>query len=166
MTPLAVSTKIRTQRFFGTSAAILFCLCISLFIVGCRSVPEPEPGVLKDLKQKGVEIMKISNPEVVYVSSRRGLGEKTAVKLTRAGANKQVQALAELIGTGITRRVYIVVAGDHSALTRATIESALNQQVSRVPGLHLLFVGDEDDQAAIRDRVRQAGGKIYFEQEE
>lgn len=134
-----------------------------LFITGCQSVPEPDPGLLRDLKLRGVEQMKVSNPEVIYIASRRGLGEKTAVTLTKSGANKQVKALAELISNGVTRRVYIVVSGDNSALTRASIQSAMRLQVSRSPGLHLLFIGDEDDIPAVRDMVRQAGGRAYFE---
>ena len=143
----------------------ILAMLLSLIFLGCQTPPEPDPALVTDLKQRGTQILKTPNPEVFWIAARSGMGEKTAVRLARSGANKQVKELADLISNAITRRVYIVISGDNSALTRAALTSAVNMQVSKTPGLYLLFIGDKEDESAVRDLGRLLGARIFFDSE-
>lgn len=73
------------------------------------------------------------------------------------------RGLARTLSMGASGQVAITAAGSNSSKTRRVVTDALSLQSGALPGLRLLFIGDETDRDAVRAAVELRGGKFFFE---
>ena len=94
-------------------------------------------------------------------------GEKTDALVLRTKAmtgypSVPAEQLAKDFIAAQSREACIVVTGISSKFTSAIIVEALSLSDVKLPGLKLLFVGNENDQEPVRIAVKKRGGIFYF----
>lgn len=124
----------------------------SLLLAGCQSEPIKPPMTLQ--VQAAYSFQK-DGAKLFWI-------HKESETLARLGSTGQMRDLSAIIENASTRQVDVACSGPDSASVRRVIVGALELQVSKRPGLRLLYVGPEKERAAIEKAVHETGAIFLY----
>ena len=82
---------------------------------------------------------------------------------TDAAASPFTPELARLLAPAARGPLNVTVAGDDSAFAAAVLAAACGRIDTPLPGLRLVFIGNEADAALAQGAVRSRGAEFHFE---
>lgn len=143
---------IRRFWFHGLSLVVL-CL-----LAGCQTMKSPPPNVQALAEQT----FPGRDPIYFHVSSHGAVGDAAWSAMSVATPSARAQELAEIFQAAVTRRTEVVVYGENAEKIVEIVGGALSQQVGRLPGLHLLFVGDERYRSRLANLLSRYNAHLHY----
>ena len=148
-------------HFMNTNTVVVARL-VAVAAGGCASAPEtskPPPSVF----DKSQKVFGQDRAILAWVPSSGAIADTTFSAASTAAPSRMARGLARTLSMGASGQVAIAAAGPKSSMTRRVVTDALSLQAGSLPGLRLLFIGDESDRDAVRAAVETRGGKFFFE---
>ncbi|HSH15295.1 MAG TPA: hypothetical protein VLD18_04620 [Verrucomicrobiae bacterium] len=137
-------------------------LLVAVAAGGCASAPEtskPPPSVF----DKSQKVFGPDRAILAWVPADGAIADTTFSAASTAAPSRMARGLARTLSMGASGQIAIAAAGPNSSKTRRVVTDALSLQSGALPGLRLLFIGDETDRDAVRAAVESRGGKFFFE---
>jgi hypothetical protein len=122
----------------------LFCpallLAALMSFTGCQTTgPETMPPSVKD---DAYEFFGHSNVELFWVPSSGSFADSSFNTISKTAPSQTAMNLSRIMAKGGLRQVDIAIAGPNSAKVRRVIKDAFAEQVTRLPKLYILYIGE------------------------
>jgi hypothetical protein len=118
----------------------LLLVAALLSFAGCQTTgPESMPPSVKD---DAYEFFGHTNVELFWVPSSGSFADSSFNTISKTAPSQMAMDLSRIMAKGGLRQVDIAIAGPNSAKVRRVIKDAFAEQVTRLPKLYILYIGE------------------------
>lgn len=132
---------------------------VALVFVSCKSAPEETAP--EWFREEACQFFGHNNVELFWVTSSGSMADSTFNALSGMTPSKTAMRLSEIMARGGLKQVDLAVSGPNSAKVRRVIMDAFDEQVTRLPKLYILYLGDPKEVAELEKKAVAANVRLY-----
>lgn len=126
----------------------------------CKSTgPESMPPAVRD---DAYTFFHHNNVELFWVPSSGSFADSTFNTLSAAAPSQTAMNLSRIMARGGLRQVDIAISGPNSAKVRRVIKDAFKEQVTRLPKLYILYIGEPQELDELEKMATELNVRFYY----
>jgi len=102
-----------------------------------------------------------NNVELFWVTSSGSFADSTFNKLSVAAPSQTAMTLSRIMARGGLRQTDIAISGPNSAKVRRVIKDAFKEQVTRLPKLYILYIGEPQELDELEKMATELNVRFY-----
>lgn len=139
---------------------ILLVMVALLPFTGCKTKgPETMPPSVRD---EAYNFFHHTEVELFWVPSSGSFADSTFNTFSKAAPSQTAMRLADLMERGGLKQTDIAISGPNSAKVRRVIMDAFKEQVTRLPKLYILYIGDPTDMEEVEKMATELNVRFYY----
>jgi len=144
------------KSFFRT----LLLVAALLSFTSCKSTgPESMPPSVKD---DAYQFFKHNNVELFWVPSSGSFADSTFNAVSKTAPSQLAMTLSRIMARGGLKQVDIAISGPNSEKVRRVIRDAFKEQVTRLPKLYVLYIGEPQELDELEKLATELNVRFYY----
>jgi predicted small lipoprotein YifL len=138
----------------------LMLLAALLSLTSCKSTgPEVMPPSVKD---DAYVFFQRNDVELFWVPSSGSFADSTFNAVSTTAPSQMAMRLSKIMARGGVRPVDIAISGPNGAKVRRIIKDAFNEQITRLPKLHLLYIGEPVELEELEKMAKDLNVRFFY----
>ncbi len=138
----------------------LLLVAALISLTSCKSNgPETMPPSVKD---DAYLFFRHNNVELFWVPSSGSFADSTFTTISKTAPSQTSMRLSKIMARGGLKQVDLAISGPNSAKVRRVIKDAFKEQVTRLPKLYILYIGEPQEMDELEKMATELNVRFYY----
>lgn len=133
---------------------------VLLSFTSCKTTgPETMPPSVKD---DAYLFFQHNNVELFWVPSSGSFADSTFNAVSTTAPSQTAMTLSRIMAKGGLKQVDLAISGPNSEKVRRVIKDAFKEQITRLPKLYVLYIGEPTELEEIEKLAKELNVRFYY----